>query len=156
MNRVLGMGGHNLPNVGQSVEWHTPPEILEALGPFNDDPCQPGATNGLTRPWKGFVWLNPPYDRDLNKWLSKLAAHGNGIALIFARTETKTFFEQVWQKADAVFFFKGRLHFYQHGVRAKANAGAPSCLVAYGADAVDRIVDSLLEGSFVRRWDICP
>lgn len=39
----------------------------------------------------------------------------------------------VWERATAVFFFKGRLFFhYPDGRRAAANAGAPSCLVAYG------------------------
>jgi len=149
-----GMSSHSLPNVGASVEWHSPPEIVEALGPFDDDPCQSGMHYGLQRTWHGLVWLNPPYDRDLGRWLNKLADHGNGIALIFARTETKIFFEQVWSRADAILFLKGRLHFYQNGVRAKGNAGAPSCLVAYGQEAQRRLVFSPLEGALTTRWDL--
>lgn len=152
VKRGLGMSGHQHQVRGHSQEWHTPPEILAALGPFDDDPCLPGTTNGLTRSWKGFVWLNPPYDRDLGLWLDRLADHGNGIALIFARTETQAFYNCVWRRADAVLFLHGRLTFYQNGVRAKANAGAPSCLVAYGLTAVVRLARSQLKGALVTKW----
>jgi len=42
----------------------------------------------------------------MEQWLEKLKYHGNGIALIFARTETKCFFEHIWNDADAILFFK--------------------------------------------------
>lgn len=134
-------------------EWLTPKYITDALGPFDLDPCSPGTRrpwdtarhhlsiedDGLTAPWFGMVWCNPPYGKETFTWLNKLAAHGNGIALIFARTETKGFFEQIWDKADAVLFIKGRLKFhYVDGTVADA-ANAPSCLVAYGNDAVTRL-----------------
>ncbi len=40
--------------------------------------------------------LNPPYGEQTERWLAKLAKHGNGIALVYARTETKMFFDSVW------------------------------------------------------------
>lgn len=130
---MKGMSGHQRPHHGQSVEWFTPPEILAALGPFDDDPCAPGKTNGLLREWQGRVWLNPPYGPETGIWLERLSQHGNGIALIFARTETKMFFQWVWERSTGLLFLKGRLHFHRaDGTRAKANSGAPSVLVAYG------------------------
>lgn len=140
------IGGHHRGYRGHSDEWLTPPHIIEALGAFDLDPCvpetqpYPTATytftkkdDGLTMPWDGRVWLNPPYGPETGRWLSRLAGHGNGIALIFARTETKMFFEHVWDKATALVFIRGRIHFHHpDGTRAKANAGAPSVLVAYG------------------------
>ena len=64
-----------------------------------------------------------------------MASHGNGIALIPARTETKMFFSSVWGKASGILFLKGRPHFhYVDGTRAPFNSGAPICLIAYGAD----------------------
>jgi len=49
-----------------------------------------------------------------------------------------------------VLFLEGRLHFhYPDGTRAKANAGAPSCLVAYGRYDAYKLADSGLEGYFV-------
>tara|TARA_R110001599_G_scaffold171353_1_gene362414 strand:+ start:435294 stop:435791 length:498 start_codon:yes stop_codon:yes gene_type:complete len=127
-------------------EWLTPPEILDHLGVFDLDPCSPvdrpwsTAKNhlsikddGLSTEWGGRVWLNPPFGREAIKWLRKMAAHGDGIALIPARTETAMFYETIWAKADAILFIKGRPHFhYVDGKRASFNSGAPICLVAYG------------------------
>lgn len=132
-------GGHD--------EWLTPPEILAPLGYFDLDPCAPVVRpwsvaekhftkddDGLSQRWDGRVWLNPPFGREAIKWLGMLAAHGDGIALVAARTETRMFYECVWDVADAVCFIRGRPHFhYVDGTRAKANSGAPICLVAYGA-----------------------
>jgi len=66
--------------------------------------------------------------------------HGNGIALIFARTETKMFFKYVWNAADAALFIEGRLAFrHVTGTAASNNSGAPSVLVAYGKDNVEAL-----------------
>jgi len=127
-------------------EWLTPPEILANLGKFNLDPCAPVVRpwntaakhytredDGLSRKWSGRVWLNPPFGREAVKWLRKLATHGDGIALVAARTETAAWYECIWGTADAVCFVRGRPHFhYVDGTRAKANSGAPIALIAYG------------------------
>lgn len=147
--RALGMGGHQSARM-QKDEWLTPPEIIKSLGPFDLDPCSPinrpwdtakrhytVNDDGLIQPWSGRVWLNPPYGREAAEWLHRLSVHGNGVALIFARTETEMFFEHVWNKADALLFLKGRLYFHHvDGKRANANAGAPSVLIAYGSNNV--------------------
>lgn len=139
------MGGHQSGKM-ISDTWLTPPEIIKSLGSFDLDPCTPDimpwetATNrfiksedGLKQEWNGRVWLNPPYSREAVKWLEKLADHGKGTALIFARTETEWFVEQIWKRATAILFLHGRIHFcHPDGTRAKANSGAPSVLVAYG------------------------
>ncbi|PRH19429.1 adenine methyltransferase [Burkholderia multivorans] len=137
-------------------EWLTPPEWLRALGEFDLDPCAPivrpwdmarehftVAEDGLAREWRGRVWCNPPFGRQAEKWLQRLAEHGDGIALIPARTETRMFFRFVWGAADAVLFCRGRPHFhYVDGRRAPFNSGAPICLVAYGKRNVDALLDS--------------
>jgi hypothetical protein len=92
-------------------------------------------TNGLSEHWVGRVWLNPPFGKQAAAWLEKLAQHGNGIALIPARTETRMFFESVWPKATTVLFVCRRPHFHRpDGIRAANNSGAPIALVAYGKD----------------------
>lgn len=77
-----------------------------------------------------------------------MKSHNNGIALIFARTDTIMFHEDVFS-ADAILFIKGRLSFYDvHGVKG-GTAGAPSCLVAYGQEAVKRLQQSGISGKLV-------
>lgn len=105
----------------------------------------------MNQPWQGRVWLNPPYGTETAKWLRKLKAHGNGIALIFARTDTRMFFESVWDGADAVFFIRGRLTFLDvHGNAAQANSGAPSALVAYGEENAAAFGRANIDGFYVR------
>ena len=140
----MGLSAHQ--KNGGHDEWLTPPEILRALGAFDLDPCAPVvrpwetaarhytvADDGLALPWAGRVWCNPPFGREAVKWLRRMRDHGNGVALIPARTETAMFYETVWGAADGVLFLKGRPHFhYVDGRRADFNSGAPIALVAYG------------------------
>ena len=143
----MSLSGHQSA-VAKSMDWLTPPEILQPLGVFDLDPacpsCMPWETArkhltalecGIASEWVGRVWLNPPFGKEARVWLQKLAEHGNGIALIPARTETQMFFESVWGKADSILFIEGRPHFYRvDGTRARFNSGAPICLVAYGEE----------------------
>jgi hypothetical protein len=150
----------------QSDEWLTPPEALAAIGPFDLDPCacsepRPWPTaklhytredNGLMKPWFGRVFCNPPYGGPpiVGPWMRRMAAHGTGVALIFARTETDLFHETVWGKASGVLFLRGRLFFHRRdGGRAAANAGAPSCLVAYGSLDAERLRTCGIVGAWV-------
>lgn len=158
-----GIGGHHRGCRGRTDDWITPPEIIDALGPFDLDPCacvpQPwptakkmhtAADDGLNLPWHGRVWLNPPYGPAMGKWLSRLADHGDGIALVFARTETTAFHECAWSRASAMLFLLGRLHFYTPaGERSKHNAGGPSVLIAYGSQNAD-LLHASLPGAFVQ------
>lgn len=160
-----GMGGHQSARSTKD-EWLTPPWVLELLGPFDLDPCAPVDRpcptaarhltihdDGLTAEWLDdeLVWLNPPYGRKTWAWLERIAAHpAGGIALIFARTETEGFHHQVWKRAHALLFLRGRLSFHHvTGIGGTKNAGAPSVLVAYGAQARDRLVASSIVGQRV-------
>lgn len=137
-------------NTSNNDEWLTPPEILRALGPFDLDPCAPvnrpwpmaarhytKLDDGLSLPWRGRIWLNPPYGKETFRWLEMLAEHRSGVALVFARTETRGFHSEIWNKAHAVFFFRGRLAFHYVDGHKGQSANAPSCLVSYNdADTV--------------------
>lgn len=138
----------------KTVEWYTPPSIFKILDVgFTMDPCHPGrdvvdwipatfiytkTDDGLSKPWLGKVWLNPPYGRELTHWLAKMDFHRNGIALVFARTDTAWFHDYVAQ-ADAVLFLKKRVRF----VDAQGNQGdSPNCgsmLVAWGDENVQTL-----------------
>ena len=157
-----------MPNLGNESTvagtevWLTPPEIIKSLGEFDLDPCASedrpwdSAKNhftikddGLVQDWYGRVWCNPPYGKKLDPFLHRLAEHGNGIALVFARTETRAFFRNVWDRADAILFIKGRIRFYRPDGTQGQSAGSPSCLIAYGKDNVDVLYSSGIEGRVV-------
>lgn len=165
-----GIGSHTNPGGGATDEWLTPRFILEALGPFDLDPCAPIERpwpiaakhltiedDGLAQPWDGFVWCNPPYGAATYRWLSRLADHGRGIALVFARTETKGFMAQAWERATAMLFLTGRLTFCRPNgqparVEGGGNSGGPSVLIAYGLEALHRLEAAGLEGALVENW----
>lgn len=144
-------------------DWLTPPEIVTALGPFDLDPCasvgQPWATairqiappdDGLAAKWSGRVWLNPPYGPHTAAWLARIAGHGDGIALVFARTETAMFQRFVWPYADALLFMAKRPHFHRpDGTRAAGNSGGPMVLIAYGVHNVAALRRSGIDGALV-------
>lgn len=163
-----GIGGHHNP-VAQSSDWITPPHVLRNLGRFDLDPCQsmtqpwPCADNGYTvvddgliKEWYGRVYCNPPYTRGvIEKFMQRLAEYGNGIGLIFGRTETAMFREHIWDTADAILFLAGRLTFHRpDGSKAPGNSGGPSVLVAYGAENVEALRECKLPGAFVRGWEV--
>ena len=144
------------------VEWLTPPELVIKLGKFDLDPCSPinapflHATinytisdDGLVKDWFGRVYLNPPHGRGMEIWLEKLKFHGNGIALIFARTETKCFFDHISNNAEAILFVKGRIRFYHiSGIQA-GTPGAPSVFIAYGKENALALKNSGIEGRYL-------
>lgn len=159
-----GMGSHQSHKMIKD-EWITPKNIIDAFGVgyFDLDPCaavnQPWSCarkaytieqNGLAYPWWGNVWLNPPYGNHTGTWLSRLAEHGNGIALIFARTETADWFNYIWSQASAILFLEGRLYFcHVDGIEAEHNAGAPSALIAYGKNNAQALLNCGLRGRVV-------
>lgn len=151
-----GKGG----NEQRQTRWLTPKPLVKALGKFDLDPCgAPGhelarrtyllerGEDGLRDPWSGRVWLNPPYGREAEPFLRRLVEHGRGTALIFARTETESFHRNVWNAATAILFLRGRVTFLNaEGIPARANSGAPSCLVAYGERDTHRLYAAVARG----------
>lgn len=157
----LGIGGHQSA-ARKSDSWLTPRPIITALGEFDLDPCasvdQPWPTasrhltiveDGLSQPWEGRVWNNPPYSV-VSRWMARMARHNHGTALVFARTETEWFHRFVWGTAEAMLFLRSRITFHLPcGRISRYNAGAPSVLIAYGSYDTDRLADCGLDGAFV-------
>lgn len=136
-----------------TATWLTPKYIIDALGPFDLDPCahteMPWPTaktmltikeDGLKSSWEGFgrVFLNPPYGRtDMNKWLAKMEAHKNGIALVYASTDVD-WFKYIWN-SNAVLFPTGRIRFCDENGQPGGSPGKGSVLAAWGEDNVDAL-----------------
>ena len=154
----------------ETKEWYTPKYIFDALGcKFDLDPCSPGKEvvpwipaerhltlqdDGLNAKWEynEFVWLNPPYGSDTQKWMKRLAAHDYGIALVFSRLDTK-WAQECIPSASAVLFLAGRVHFvpswdakdYAEGnMKPLSGCGAGSMLVGYGSYAKTILKESKL------------
>lgn len=126
-------------------EWLTPPGLIRSLGPFDLDPCAPTVRpwptatrhiappeNGLLMRWDGRVWMNPPFSQNA-RWIGRLAQHGNGIALVPARTDSRWFQEIAWPNAAAALFLRGRQRFYKvDGSIGAFGAAMPLVLFAFG------------------------
>lgn len=136
----------------KSVEWYTPSWIFELLGiDFDLDPSSPHDMetavpaktkytvfdDGLSKEWFGRVWLNPPYSKWTRFWMRRMAAHANGIALCFSRTDAEWFHESV-RNADAVLFLKGRIDFVpgHENKHKKSRSGAGTVMFAWGSESV--------------------
>jgi phage N-6-adenine-methyltransferase len=169
---VLLPRGTSLPfyasaaNASVVHNWQTPKDLLERLylvfGPFDLDPCSPThdrskapvkarihftqQDDGLSLPWHGTVFLNPPYGRELPRWIAKARAEVSAgraktaVALIPARTDTGWWHNDIARLAD-IFFLRGRLRFGD-GVQS---APFPSALAVWGAElsTVESLKESL-------------
>jgi site-specific DNA-methyltransferase (adenine-specific) len=121
-----------------SDDWATPQEVVDRYGKFDLDPCADACNakaptfftkqdDGLTKPWFGRVWMNPPYGRGIKDWISKAAnSECEVVALLPARTDTRWFHDHIYGKAD-VEFLKGRIKFGGH----KNAAPFPSMVVIF-------------------------
>ena len=125
-------------------EWATPQDLFDTLDAtfhFTLDPCATPENakcakfytkeqDGLKQDWGGAViWCNPPYGREIGKWIKKCAEHrGVAVMLIPARTDTRWWHSYIDKNPDAhVYFIKGRLKFGN----AKNCAPFPSAIVVY-------------------------
>lgn len=149
-------------------DWLTPPWLLKPLGSFDLDPCasqtQPWRTatnqftiedDGLARDWHGRVWCNPPYGDKAEKFLKRMSEHGNGVVLIFARTEKKAFQKYCFGRANGMLFLDKRVQFHlpDGTLPKKGGSGAPSVLVAYGKHSAKMLKTCGLGGYFI---DLIP
>lgn len=164
----MTLGSHQ-QTVGKSQNHITPRWIIEALGPFDLDPCAAWPrpwdcakynwpAGGLAASWAGRVWLNPPFDRyQVGQWIAKLAEHGQGTCLLHARTEA-AWFEPVWHHAAGILFLADRIKFCRpDGSEQPANSGAPVALAAFGAHDLARLEESKISGYLVTQWsEQCP
>lgn len=136
--------------------WFTPREIFELFTePFDLDVCttlkRPFDTakkhyevefyNSLQEEWKGCVWCNPPYGKELSPFVDKFLEHKNGALLLFARMGNKDvqklLLEYYLRGNSNFFFFRDRLKFVGKDSHEKAaNAGCDSLLFLMGQGTI--------------------
>ena len=146
-----------------SDEWYTPKSIIDSLGKFDLDPCAPvnplwetasvmfnKNDDGLAKEWRGRVWLNPPYSRPLiEKFVEKMSDHGNGIALLYNRCDSKMFQDVIFKKATAMLFMRHRIKFYKSDGSIGGSPGCGSILIAFGDNNPDILKNCDIEGKFI-------
>jgi len=149
----------HVANNSGNMEWYTPPEIIErarlVMGVIDCDPASTAQANeiiradcfytieddGLTKPWNGCVWLNPPYGQPeiaqfAEAVVAKNAAREFDQACVLVNNATETnWFQSMLRDCTAVCFLKGRVKF----IDCDGNAtGAPlqgQALLYFGDDA---------------------
>ena len=137
----------------QSDMWETPQDLFDKLNEefhFNLDVCATADNakcaafyspeqDGLIQPWYGNCWCNPPYGRQVGKWVKKAydTAYVNGnlvVMLLPARTDTSWFHDYIYHKAE-IRFLRGRLKFGN----SKNSAPFPSMIVIFNPKKLRRV-----------------
>ncbi len=122
----------------KSDEWPTPAWLVDALadefGPFDLDPAATAgnakapawyiaADDGLSLPWSGRVWLNPPYGKVIGQWMAKAASEtvsGRAelvVTLVPAKVDTRWWRDAI-AAASLVRIWPGRISFGDAGCPA--------------------------------------
>lgn len=124
--------------------WETPQDLFDKLNNefhFTLDVCATPENakcdsfytkeqDGLSQPWKGVVWCNPPYGKQIGSWVRRgffASLSGNTVVMLLpARTDTRWFHEYIYGKAE-IRFIRGRLKFGG----SKNSAPFPSMVVVF-------------------------
>ena len=116
------------------TDWKTPEYLYKTLDNefhFDHDPCPVTPTvNGLESDWGNINFANPPYGREISKWIQKgYREYEQGKTLVFllpSRTDTAWWHDFV-MKATEIRFIRGRLKFDDQ----KNSAPFPSAIVIF-------------------------
>jgi phage N-6-adenine-methyltransferase len=124
--------------------WSTPQSFFDSCNRifhFDCDVCAlPSSTkcakyftpedDGLKQEWTGTCWTNPPYGRDIGKWMRKAWKSSEQgatvVCLVPARTDTRWWHD--YATKGEVLLLRGRLKFGD----AETSAPFPSALVVFG------------------------
>ena len=104
----------------------------------------------MSQNWEGKVFLNPPYSNPTVKhFVCRLADHGNGIALLYARCDNKMFFEYVFNQATSIKFLCDRIYFFRPDGTKGDRPGCGSVLIAYGKECDELLRNCSLPGKYI-------
>ncbi len=154
--RLANPGAHVGHNSGNN-EWYTPKKYIEAarraMGAIDLDPASSPDANrvvnasefftaeddGLTREWRGNVWMNPPYSQpQIAQFCARLVGHVKSgainSAVVLTNNATDTgWWQQLVSVASAMCFPAGRVRFWAPG-RDKASPLQGQSLIYIGGD----------------------
>lgn len=119
------------------LDWRTPVAVYKQLDDefsFDHDPCPPNyIVDGLTSEWGRVNFVNPPYGKEISKWIKKgYEEWQTGKTVVFlipSRTDT-TWWHDYCMKATEIRFIKGRLRFDDNKDN-KNHAPFPSAVVIF-------------------------
>ena len=142
------MKGEHILYRSDKSEWETPQELfnkLDAVYHFETDVCAlpenakckrffTPEQDGLKQEWTGSCWCNPPYGRNVWKWVKKAYESDALTVMLFpVRTGTKWFHDYIYNHPGvSIEFLRGRLKF--SGV--KGEAPFPSMLIIFNRKGV--------------------
>lgn len=124
--------------------WGTPQALFDRLDAefgFTLDVCAtadnakcsayiPPERDGLAVPWGGVCWMNPPYGKDIGKWVHKAYESAEAgavvVCLLPARTDTK-WWHDFCMRATEIRFVQRRIRFEG----ARWTAPFPSAIVVF-------------------------
>ena len=131
--------------------WETPQDFFDELNmefEFDLDVCALPETakceryytpkdDGLLMRWEGVCWMNPPYGRQIGRWVEKAydagrAGRATVVCLLPSRTDTK-WFQDYCLKSTDIRFVRGRLKFRG----AKNSAPFPSVVVVFSRETIN-------------------
>jgi len=131
--------------VRTSDDYWTPQWIFDAMGiQFDlDVACPPEGpahtpaaawytqeTDGLTSPWHGRVWMNPPFSNSA-PWVRKFMNHRSGVALVPA--SKSSWCDELWIEADGIVLLPAKMKFDQGSIFIA------TILVAFNDECVEAI-----------------
>lgn len=146
---VMGKGQNHVTLTSKSIIYGTPLWLFKELDAefhFTTDVCSipelalcdhyyTPEVDGLAQEWRGACWMNPPYGKEIGKWIRKAyessLAGATVVSLLPARVDTKWFHDWVWNKAE-IRYPRGRLTFRGAvSVSTRKRWQAPfACLIA--------------------------
>lgn len=133
----------SMPQLGLTTDdYYTPKWIFDAIGlEFDIDvACPPGgpphtpckhyytqADNGLTSPWFGTIWMNPPYSKPA-PWVQRFIEHADGIALLpYSKSK---WLQTLWDHDDTRLLYVYAIKFER--AEKKMNGSTPFPLGIWG------------------------